>query len=207
METRKMLVILALIALIVLPLTDLLAGDGRGNGKRMMPGQRLEKGKRQGRQEKGNGEGRGKIKERLQKYADENGITLEEAKEKFKEKHQGNNKRGNQRNRRKGNAEWKKKAMERRRARIQKYADENGLSFEEALKKLREERRAKIQAMVKKYAEEHGVSIEEARKAVMKELKKKGQERFKDAHKKFQEKRKERKENHGNKGQGKGIPE
>jgi len=95
-----------------------------------------------------------------------------------------------------GNAEWKKRMRERFRARIEKYAEEHGISVEEAVKKLREERRARFEELVKKYAEKKGVNEEEARKAVVKMLRKRMRECFKN--------RKDKGRGHHGRGAGRG---
>ena len=212
MEPKKMLILVVLAACLIVPSADLFPKENRGGDRKMTPGSRIGRhGNRENRDGECGKKARKHLRERIRAYAEKHGISIEEAKEKFKEelgkrnrKHKRHEKKEGRRNRWKGDAEWKERARKRMKARIQKYADENGLTFEEALKKLREMRRKKIQAMVKKYAEEHGCTVEEARKAVMKELKKKAQERFGEARGKYQEKRKERRHNRDKDGNGKG---
>jgi len=68
-------------------------------------------------------------------------------------------------NRRHGNAEWEKAARERLREHVQKYADASGLTFEEALEKLREAHRGRegFKEAHRKYQGEERISEKERR--------------------------------------------
>lgn len=82
------------------------------------------------------------------------------------EKH-GRFRRNQGQGRMRGGRDQNPEQMKEMHERIKAYAEEHGISVKEAAKKLKEETKARVEALIAEYAGKHGITPEQARREIM----------------------------------------